>query len=129
MPSKVEPQCLLECLRDAVVQDVRLDGLDLVLDLGLPSDRGSQPKGSRPLEGGACRPFPESCQLVFQGFHGRIPWELKTQWLELLQEKDGAYLLVTESLEEHVVWARSVCLRLPASARDGDPSLPVRARP
>ncbi len=129
MPSKTEPQCLFECLHDAVVKDMRLEGLDLVLDVGLLVDRAKEPNGPRPPEGRACRPSSESYQLVFQGFHGRIPWGLKVHRLELLQEKDGAYLLVTDSLEEHVVWARSLSLRLPASAKDGDPLFARGARP
>ena len=123
MASKAQPQCVLECLHDAIVKDVRLDGLDLVLHMGLLVNRATD-HGLRPPEARACRLVSQPYELVFQGFHGLIPWGLKGHTLELLQEKDGAYLLETDALEEHVVWARSLCLRLSASAKDGNPLFP-----
>jgi len=123
MASKPQPQCVLECLHNATVKDVRLDGLDLVLHMGLPADRATD-HGPRPPEARACRLVSHPYELVFQGFYGLIPWSLKGRTLELLQEKDGAYLLETDALEEHVVWARSLCLRLSASAKEGNSLFP-----
>lgn len=128
MASKAQPQCVLECLHNATVKDVRLDGLDLVLHMGQLVD-GAKERGPRPAGARACRLVSQPYELVFQGFHGLVPWSLKGHTLELLQEKDGAYLLETDTLEEHVIWARSLCLRLSASAKDGDALFPRETRP
>ena len=114
MVNKTESQCVLERLHEVVVKDVRLDGLDLVLHVSMPVDT-EMGRPTRVPKAKACllasRPF----ELVFKEFHGLVPWKLKGRTLGLLQEKDGAYLLGTDTFEDHVLWARSLFLRLSPS--------------
>ena len=119
MVNKTESQCVLERLHEVVVKDVRLDGLDLVLHVSMPADTAEGQETEQPT-GRACRLASQPFDLVFKEFHGLVPWRIKGRTLGLLEEKDGAYLLETDNLEDHVLWARSLCLRLSPSPIGGN---------
>ena len=128
MVNKTEPQCVLERLHDAVVKDIRLDGLDLVMQVSMPADTAKERPSKLP-KATACRLASQPFELVFKEFHGLVPWKLKGRTLGLLQEKDGAYLLGTDTFEDHVLWARSLFLRLSPSPEESHRELPQGDRP
>jgi len=125
LAKQTEPQCVLERLQDAVVKDVRLDGLDLVFQVSMPAVT----KGRATRQGTSCRLASRPFELVFKEFHGLVPWRIKGRTLGLLEEKDGVYLLGTDNLEDHVLWARSLCLRLSPSPEAGNPQSPEGIKP
>lgn len=110
---------LLDSLHDAVVEDLRLEGGDLVLDIRLVVEWLPDPEAAglpEAPQAQAYRMVFRPYRLVFEGFEGPVPSLLKGHSLEFVEEKDGAYLLVTGSLEEYVLRATGLCLRAAPSA-------------